>query len=109
MQTPLQITFRGMTATNPIESYVRTRASKLERFSKRITTCRVTIETPHRHHLHGRHHHVRIDVCVPGNELVVTRNPDASREHEDLYASIDAAFDDAQRLLVDHVRRHRDH
>jgi len=107
MQTPLQITFRGIAASDPIETYVRTRADKLERFAERITGCHVMIETPHRHKKHGHHHRVRIDLAVPGDELVVTRDPDARKEQEDLYASIDAAFDDAQRLLEDHVRRQR--
>lgn len=107
MQTHLQITFRGMASTEPIESYVRTRADKLERFSDRITGCHVVIETPHRHKLHGNHHRVRIDLVVPGEELVVSRDPAERKVAEDLYASIDAAFDDAQRLLEEHVRTQR--
>jgi ribosomal subunit interface protein len=107
MQTPLQITLRGIVRSEPIESYVRTRADKLERFSDRITGCHVMIEQPHRHKRHGRHHRVRIDLAVPGNEIVVTRNPDERKDQEDLYASIDAAFDDAQRVLEDHVRTQR--
>ncbi|HSO34676.1 MAG TPA: HPF/RaiA family ribosome-associated protein [Labilithrix sp.] len=107
MQNALQITFRGFPPTESIESYVRTRAAKLGRFSDRITGCRVTIESPHNHKRHGRHHSVRIDVVVPGNELVVTRDPAERKIHEDLYASIGCAFDDAERLLTDHVRTQR--
>ena len=107
MQTPLQITFRGIPQSDPIESYVRTRAEKLERFSSRITGCHVMIETPHRHKSHGHHHRVRIDILVPGSELVITRDPPERKNQEDLYASIDAAFDDAQRVLEDHVRTQR--
>ena len=107
MQTPLQITFRNMTSSEPLESYVRTRADKLERFSDRITGCHVMIDRPHRHKRHGQHHRVRIDLVVPGEEIVVTRDPAERKGQEDLYASIDAAFDDAQRLLEDHVRVQR--
>jgi ribosomal subunit interface protein len=107
MQTPFQITFRGIASSDAIENYVRTRADKLERFSQRIIGCHVTIDIPHRHKRHGHHYRVRIDVVVPGDELVATRDPTANKAHEDLYASIDAAFDDAQRLLEDHVRRVR--
>jgi ribosomal subunit interface protein len=107
MQTPLQIAYRGITRTETIDEYVRTRAEKLQRFSSRITGCRIMIEIPHRHKRHGHHHHVRIDLAVPGNELVVTRDPAERKGQEDLYASIDAAFDDAQRLLEDHVRTQR--
>jgi ribosomal subunit interface protein len=107
MQTPLQITFHGVPTSEAIERYVRVRADKLERFSERITGCHVTIETPHRHKQHGRHHRIRIDLVVPGGELVVTRDPDERKDQEDLYASLDAAFDDAQRRLEDYVRTQR--
>lgn len=107
MQTPLQITFRGIAPSEPIESYVRTRADKLERFFDRITGCHVMIETPHRHKRHGHHYRIRIDLVVPGDELVVKRDPAERKDQEDLYASIDAAFDDAQRILEDHVRLQR--
>jgi ribosomal subunit interface protein len=107
MQAPLQITFHGVSPSEPIKSYVRTRVDKLERFSDRITGCHVTIETPHRHKRHGHHHLIRIDLVVPGDELVVARDPAERKDQEDLYASIDAAFDDAQRLLEDHVRTQR--
>lgn len=107
MQTPLQITYRGILPSDAIESYVRSRAGKLERFSQRIMGCHVMIETPHRHKRHGHHHHVRIDLVVPGGELVVRRDPPQSKTQEDLYASIDVAFDEAQRLVEDHVRTQR--
>jgi ribosomal subunit interface protein len=107
VQTPLQITFRGIAPSEPIESYVRTRAAKLERFSDRITGCHVMIEAPHRHKRHGHHYLVRIDLVVPGSELVVRRDPAERKDQEDVYASIDAAFDDAQRVLEDQVRKQR--
>lgn len=107
MQTPLQLTFRGITPSEPIETYVRTRADKLERFCDRITGCHVMIESPHRHKRHGHHYRIRIDLVVPGGELVVNRDPAEGKEREDLYASIDSAFDDAQRMLEDHVRTQR--
>jgi ribosomal subunit interface protein len=107
MQTPLQITYRGIGSSDAIQSYVRTRADKLERFSQRITGCHVTIEIPHRHKRHGHHYRVRIDIVVPGDALVATRDPAPRKQKEDLYASIDAAFDEAQRLLEDRVRRQR--
>lgn len=107
MQTDLQITFRGINPTEAIDTYVRTRASKLERFFDRITGCHVVLDLPHKHKRHGKHLCVRIDMVVPGGELVIARDPAENRQHEDLYASIDDAFDDAQRVLEDHVRTQR--
>jgi len=108
MRAPLQITFRGVSRSDALERYVRTKAEKLERFSGRIVGCHVMIETPHRHSTRGRQHRVRIDLFLPGGELVVGRAPPARRTMQrDLYASIDAAFDESKRQVEDHVRTHR--
>ena len=106
MTSPLQVTFREFDPSTAIEEYVRKRASKLDTFFDRILRCRVVVDVPHRHHQHGKRYQVRIDIAVPGDELVVTRNPD-NLVHEDMYACIDDAFDSAQRLLQDYARRRR--
>lgn len=108
MNTPLQITYRGFVPTEAIASYIRARAAKLETFSKEIVRCHVTLDTPHRHKRHGYHHRVRIDLALPGTDLVVARDPEQRRDNEDLYASIDAAFDDARRMVRSHTAARRD-
>ncbi len=107
MQLPLQITFHGVPHSDTIEQHVRDRAEKLETFAPRIMACRVAIEMPHRHAHQGQHFRVRIDVTVPGGEVVVERVPKGDHAYEDLYTAIDAAFDDAGRRLQDFVRRQR--
>ena len=107
MQIPLQISFRGMEPSPAVELKVRERVAKLERFSDRITSCRVVVESPHRRHHQGKLFHVRVDLTVPGNELAVSREPAQHHEHEDVYVAIRDAFDAAQRQLEDHARRHR--
>lgn len=102
-----QITFRDMDPSPAIEEYAMERAAKLDRFCDSIQRCHVTIEVPHRHHLHGKRYNVRIDVTVPGAEIVVARDPAENIAHEEVHAAIDAAFDDAQRRIEDHVRRRR--
>ena len=44
---------------------------------------------------------------MPGGELVVGRSSPDKLTHEDPYACIDEAFDDAQRLVQDWNRKHR--
>ena len=107
MIVPLKITFRDIDPSSAIDAYVRTKAEKLETLFDRITNCRVAIEAPHRHKTHGRPYRVRVDIHVPGAELVVDRAPDADPDHKDVYAAIDAAFDDAKRQLHDYVARRR--
>ena len=103
----VQITFRGVERSPAIEAYVRQHATKLDTFFGRIVGCHVTLEAPHQHQQHGRQFRFLIDLTVPGAELVVGRTPDEGSRHEDVYAAIDDAFDDAGRVLQDHVRRQR--
>jgi ribosomal subunit interface protein len=107
MQIPLQITFRDFAHSDAVEGYVRTKAAKLDTLDARITSCRVAVEMPHRHARHGEHYRVRIDITVPGGEIVVGHVPGEKKAYEDLYAAIDASFDDAARRLQDFVRRQR--
>jgi ribosomal subunit interface protein len=107
MQLPLQITFHGVQHSDAIEQYVRVRAEKLNTLDGRIMACRVAVELPHRHSQHGEHYRVRIDLTVPGGEVVAERTPGDDRAYEDVYAAIDGAFDDAGRRLQDFVRRQR--
>src|SRR4051794_1989224 len=99
MILPLQITFRDIDHSDAIDAHVRRRASKLDTFFDRITSCRVVVENPHRHHHQGRDYRVRIDLTVPGAELVSARDPAQNLNHKDVHAAVDDAFDDAERVL----------
>ena len=44
---------------------------------------------------------------VPGQELVVSRGSSGRKGGEDLYASIDAVFEAAQRVVAEHTRARR--
>lgn len=107
MQLPLQITFRGMDASDTIEGQIRQRAEELERFHGRITACRVVVESAHRHHRQGRIYHVRVELTVPGGDIVVKRDPPEHHAHEEIHVAIRDAFDATRRQLEDHVRRSR--
>ena len=107
MQLPLQITFRHMEPSPAVEAKVRERADKLERFFDQITACRVAVEAPHRHHHQGTLYQVRVDLTVPGEELVVSRDPGLNHGHEDVYVAVRDAFDAAERRLEEYARRQR--
>jgi ribosomal subunit interface protein len=101
----VQVTFRKIPHSDAVEAYVLEKASKLDRVSDRITACHVAIESPHRHHQTGREYRVRVDLIVPGTELVASHAPEDSTE--DVYAAVDRAFDVAVRQLKEHVQRQR--
>jgi ribosomal subunit interface protein len=103
MTTPVRITFRDLPSSPALLAHVERRASKLDTFYDRIVDCHVVLEEPHRRHRKGHKFHVRIEMNVPMKELVVSRTP-ADETSEDLHATIDVAFDDAERVLEDHAR-----
>lgn len=102
----LQVTFRNIDASPTVEDRIRERARELERFFDHIISCRVVIEAPKRRH-HGDLYHVRIDLKVPGREIVVKRDPPEQHAHEDIYVAVRDAFDAVRRRIEDHARRRR--
>ena len=100
MQIPLQITIRGVEHSDALETHIRDKAQKLEEFFDHITSCRVVVEVPHKHHQQGRQFNVRIDIGVPGSEIAVNRD-----HAEDVYVALRDAFGAAKRQLEDYARK----
>jgi len=125
MTLPVQITFRNMKPSEAVDARVREEVAKLETFYKGIMHCRVMVELPHRHHRSGDLYHVRIEMTVPGAELIVKREPslqtslrqvdtekqsksyEAQAAHKDVFVVIRDAFKEARRQLQDYARRMR--
>lgn len=105
MQKAPQVAYRNLTPSEEITGRVLAKVEKLERYFQRIIGCKVMLEGPGRHHATGKHFRVRIELSVPGERLVVGRNPPRNEKHQDLDATIDAAFREAKRQLEDHARR----
>lgn len=112
MQIPIQITFHGIDKSDAVETRIREKVSKLEQFFDRITGCRVVVERHHRAStnltLKDQPFHVSIVVDVPGEELVVKRDPKdpaALKDHQDINIAVRDAFAIMQRRLKDYVDR----
>ncbi|MCS6914725.1 MAG: HPF/RaiA family ribosome-associated protein [Myxococcales bacterium] len=102
MSIPLQITTSGgLTLSESIENDIRERVESLGRFFDRILGCRVVVEAPARHHRLGAFA-VRIEIAVPGHDLVVSRI-----ERADLALALRDSFDAARRQLEQHAERLR--
>src|SRR3990172_34037 len=102
MEIPLQITTRNIDLPESLEEEIRQKARKLDNVFDRIVRCRVVLYVPPRHSQEGPLYNVRIDMTVPGAELVVKREP-----HEDIEVAIRDAFDAARRKLEDYAKRLR--
>jgi putative sigma-54 modulation protein len=111
MQLPLQITFHGVDHSEAVESRIREKVSKLEQFYDRIIGCRVTVGVHHRNtsslHRKGEPFHIRIDLTLPGAELVVRRDPRDPHVNEDIYVALRDAFEAIERQLRDYAERQR--
>ncbi len=107
MAFPIQVTFRGMDPSAALEQRIREKAERLERFDERILGVDVVVQAPHRHHLKGGVYEVRIDLSVPGAEIVVTREPGKDHAHEDPFVAARDAFAAAQRRLRHHAEQQR--
>ena len=122
MLLPVQVTFRNIEKRAGLEELVQEEAAKLERFFDRITSCRVVVERPQRAPS-GKLYHVRIDLGLPGGELVVTHTPSLHGNQQDLKlqrtrteadsllvhkvpaTAIQDAFREAKRRLQDYRRK----
>jgi ribosomal subunit interface protein len=110
MNRPLQITFRGMGPSEAMSEYIRGEAEKLEQFFDRIVGCHVVVEQPHKHQRQGNRFHVRVDLHVPGRDIVVGREHAERSTHEDPYQAVNDAFEAARNQLqhyTDALREHR--
>lgn len=105
MKTPLRITFKSMPHSDALEAKIRQKAAKLERLHGHITGCRVLVDSPHRHQGKGKLYNVRIEISVPGGELVVNRDPAQNSAHASAFIAVRDAFDAAARRLEDHTHR----
>ncbi len=124
MILPLQITFRNIESSDEVKGWIQEEANKLDEFHGKITGCRVVVELPSRRRKAGNLYHVRVDLTVPGGEMVVKRQPnlralpgrmdkEATKSlevrvpHKDLRQAINDAFSATRRRLQDYSRRRR--
>lgn len=125
MKLPTQITFRNMKSSEAVETCIHEEVAKLETFYDQIISCRVMVETPHRHHQRGIPIHIRIDLGVPGGEIVVNHEPslhgslqktaepmrskkqNVEATHKDAYLVIRDAFKTLRRQLQQFARRQK--
>jgi len=104
VQLPLQVSFRHMGHSPALETMIRERAARLDTFAGRIMSCRVVVEPAGKHHQFGNQYSVRIDLKLPGGEVVATREPSEHKEYKEIAVAIRDVFDAATRQLEDFVR-----
>lgn len=107
MQLPLQISFQQMERLPEVEAAIRERAARLDKFARRIMSCRAVITPMGKHHKRGNQYKIRLDIKVPTGEIVSTREPSKHTEYKELSVAIRDAFASAERQLKEYVRVQR--
>lgn len=97
---PVQISYHGIEPSDALTALIRLRAAQLERVSDRIQSLRVLVDAPHHHHRQGNHYRVRIELTVPGREIVVGHDADDKSEDEDAYRAVRRAFAAVRRRVT---------
>ena len=107
MQTPVQIAFRYCEPSEEIRSEIAAQVQRLEKFSPRITSCRVVVNGPQTRHRRGELFQVELRIAVPEHrDVVVDRRHNDALEREHPLVAIREAFDAASRQIEDIARRH---
>jgi cold shock CspA family protein/ribosome-associated translation inhibitor RaiA len=116
MQTPVEIDFQGIQATEQLRACVTKNISTLEQRFGRITACRVVIRGPSERRRKGGAFDVSIRLALPqGREVDIGRSEgrvkDADTDNRllDPVVALNDAFKRARRRLQDLARRMQGH
>lgn len=107
MEIPPEISFRDVEPSDQVRARLEEEIAKLERYYDGIIGCRVMVDVPHKRHESGNLYHVRIDVTVPGEELVVSRDPPKDHKREEIETAIVDAFAAMRRQVEEYSRKRR--
>lgn len=105
----IEITYRGMDSSPSVTARAEEHAADLIAHAPEIVGCRVVIEAPTAHHHHGQPFHVRLHVEIPGDDIVIDREPGRGADaHQDVYVALTDAFQVARRRLEESNRKRRE-
>lgn len=105
MAIPVQIIFRDIDPSDAIESQIKDRVKRLEKFAKRATGIRVAVAAPHQSGTKGKLYQFTLELLLPGGDLVVKQGDTANHAHEDVYVAMRDAFAALERRVHDHFEK----
>jgi ribosomal subunit interface protein len=91
--------FRHVRRSAVLDERVRELVQRLQKFNERIDQCHLTVERIDRGQDGSAPYAVHIDLSIPGAEIHADGASEASFDHGDVYAALNAAFNDAKRQL----------
>jgi ribosome-associated translation inhibitor RaiA/cold shock CspA family protein len=101
MKRPLQIAFKNVESSASLETLIRERVERLQRFHPHITGARVVVEVPHRSPESGKLPlGIAVEIDVPGRNPVIAKGEQDRREVKgDRSAIVNRVFEAAERQL----------
>ena len=100
MDVPPEIAFRHVEQTEALKRIIDEGIESLDKAHPRLVGCRVMVEESSR-----GIPHVRLDISLPGEEVVVLREATDNPIPRDLPATVREAFDVARRQLREHAKK----
>lgn len=106
MDTPLEITFKGLDKSPAIEAKIKEKVSKLEHIFSRITHCRIVVAAPNKHAHKGKSYEIKIEIGIPDHpSLVLKHKSEVGNAQDDLQIALRDSFEIAKRRLGDIIKR----
>jgi cold shock CspA family protein/ribosome-associated translation inhibitor RaiA len=104
METPVQVDFQGMNASERARATISTQLADLEQVFGRVTAARVVVKAPSGRHRNGGLYEINIRLVLPnGREVNVGRTATLDERHADLNFALNDAFKRARRQLSDQI------
>ncbi len=108
MQTPVEIAFRHYEPSDEVRAEIAAQALRLEKFSSRITSCRVVVTGPQNRRRNGDVFEVELSIAMPNHrDIIVDRRHDDAPERTHVLVAIREAFDAARRQIEEAEREMR--
>lgn len=108
MQVPAEIAFQNCEPSEALRAEIARQVERLERFSDRITSCRVVVIGPETRHRHGDVYRIQLRIAMPGHkDIIVDKMRGDEPENEHLLVAVRNAFTLAQRQIEDAERKMR--
>lgn len=108
VQVPIEIAFHNTPSVPWAEEEIRARVAKLEKIFDRLIACRVRVDQRANNSARNIPPVVRIELGVPGKDLVVSHEPDYLQhkfQTPDLRNAINEAFRIAEDQLAEYKRQ----
>lgn len=104
----IHITFHQLDHSKALEQEIYQKAEKLFKTHPFIMDCRIVVNSPHHHKHKGNLYQIRVDIKVPGEELIVNKQKEKEHSHENPYIAVSNAFKTAEHLLQQYKEKTHD-